>query len=56
MLDTGGGDIGKLTIMNVDTLEWWQSNKKSNADEILHTTYSEYLKNWASKNAQKNAK
>lgn len=29
MLDTGGGDIGKLTIMNVDTLEWWQSDKKT---------------------------
>lgn len=29
MLDTGGGDIGKLTIMDVDTLEYWQSDKKS---------------------------
>ena len=28
MLDTGGGDIGKLTIMNVDTLDYWQSGKK----------------------------
>jgi len=36
MLDTGGGDIGKLTIMNVDTLEWWQSNKKNmNTDTIF---------------------
>jgi serine/threonine protein phosphatase 1 len=28
MLDTGGGDIGKLTIMNVETLEYWQSDRK----------------------------
>jgi hypothetical protein len=28
MMDTGGGDIGKLTIMNTETLEWWQSEKK----------------------------
>ncbi len=26
-LDTGGGWEGKLTIMNVDTEEWWQSDK-----------------------------
>lgn len=29
MMDTGGGNIGKLTIMDVDTLEYWQSDKKS---------------------------
>ncbi|MFA5745708.1 MAG: metallophosphoesterase [Candidatus Paceibacterota bacterium] len=29
MMDTGGGDIGKLSIMNTETLEWWQSDKKS---------------------------
>lgn len=28
MLDTGGGDRGKLTIMNVDTFEYWQSSMK----------------------------
>ena len=27
MLDTGAGDMGKLSIMNVDTLEYYQSNK-----------------------------
>jgi serine/threonine protein phosphatase 1 len=32
MLDTGGGDVGKLTIMNVDTLEYWQSEKKTKVD------------------------
>ena len=31
MMDTGGGDIGKLSIMNTETLEWWQSDKKSSA-------------------------
>jgi serine/threonine protein phosphatase 1 len=32
MMDTGGGDIGKLTIMNTETLEWWQSEKKTKVD------------------------
>ena len=29
LMDTGAGDIGKLTIMNTETLDWWQSDKKS---------------------------
>lgn len=29
MLDTGGGWNGHLTIMNVDTFEYWQSKKRS---------------------------
>ncbi len=29
MMDTGGGDVGKLSMMNVETLEWWQSDKKN---------------------------
>jgi len=28
MLDTGAGCTGKLTIMNIDTLEWWQSSNQ----------------------------
>ena len=32
MLDTGGGDVGKLTIMNTETLEYWQSEKKTKVD------------------------
>jgi serine/threonine protein phosphatase 1 len=28
MLDTGGGDRGKLSMMNVDTFEYYQSDKK----------------------------
>ena len=32
MLDTGGGDIGKLTIMNTETLDYWQSEKKTKVD------------------------
>jgi serine/threonine protein phosphatase 1 len=36
MMDTGGGDIGKLTIMNVDTLEWWQSEKKTKVDTFTY--------------------
>lgn len=30
-LDTGGGWIGKLTIMNIDTKRFWQSNKQDPA-------------------------
>jgi len=36
MMDTGGGDIGKLTIMNVDTLEWWQSEKKTKVNTFTY--------------------
>jgi hypothetical protein len=28
MMDTGGGDVGVVTIMNVDTLKYWQSKAK----------------------------
>ena len=28
MLDTGAGHMGKLSIMNVETLEYWQSGKQ----------------------------
>jgi serine/threonine protein phosphatase 1 len=28
LVDTGAGWIGKLTIMNVDTLEYWQSDEQ----------------------------
>ena len=33
MLDTGGGDVGRLTIMNVETLEFWQSEKKTSTKD-----------------------
>jgi len=35
-LDTGGGWEGKLTIMNVDTKEFWQSDKVSNLYPGVH--------------------
>lgn len=28
MLDTGAGHLGKLSIMNIETLEYWQSEKQ----------------------------
>jgi len=33
MMDTGGGDIGKLTIMNTETLDYWQSEKKTKIED-----------------------
>lgn len=38
MLDTGAGWRGKLTIMNVDTLQWWQ-NESDNCSKNDKLTY-----------------
>ena len=33
MLDTGAGHMGKLSIMNIETLEYWQSEKQGSCLE-----------------------
>jgi len=37
MLDTGGGDVGRLTITDVETLEFWQSEKKTSTKDDYFT-------------------
>lgn len=37
MLDTGGGWNGRLTIMNVDTFEYWQSKKRHQRSQKYET-------------------